>query len=388
MTSQCLILQFAKLLRWNAEGDVLADEFALRHVETLAERLGRTLSRLRSIDAGESKALAARLHDLPDSSFQRILTAPRTCLHLSYSNAAELPATLAYLREAVAFEDGRVNGWSYLGDLYLPTGADKGSGLELGSALSVGRPWRPPSLLRNITVDYSSPFANGSIPEIPGVSVGFDPAELQNTLARLQSAAAGIQRVPVAAGHLQRFVRTLVIRKDPTAPARFASASSQLTIGLVVLRNPQLAIATPTEIADGLIHEMIHLLSDIIELREPFIRDTNAAATIRVDSPWTGRSLDLNTYLQACYVWYGLWEFWLAAFGTDGFDEREVAVSFQRASMGFRRGIIEPLVPLAHALAPGLLDELAQVQSRTRDALGQLDAGEHAKPGEMNLPRR
>src|SRR5262249_41055714 len=190
----------------------------------------------------------------------------------------------------------------------------------------------------------------------------------------IERAVAGIQAVPIAASHLGRFVRALVLRKDPSAPARFASASSQLAVGLVVLRNPQLAVATPSEIADGLIHEMIHILTDIIELREPCIRDRDAIA-VRINSPWTGRSLDLNTYIQACYVWYGLWEFWLAAFDTGSFNDRDVMSCFQRASLGLRRGMIEPLASLDNALAPGVIEGLAAAQTWVQEALRQLEAG-------------
>jgi hypothetical protein len=372
MTDQPLFRRFPELLRWTADGTALADELAQLHLQAVTGRLGRTLGRLRSIDPVAARSLAARLDGLPTSAFQRVLSAPQTWTHLSYGSAAELPATLSYLDAAVGFEEGR-DGWSCLADLYRPT-QGRADDPERATAASGDQTWQPPLLPNGGPIDDASPFARGPLPEVPGDSIPFEADQRCDVLARIACAIAGIQTVPVAASHLGRFVRSLVLRKDPTAPDRFASASSQLAIGLVVLRNPQLAVATPCEIADGLIHEMVHIMTDVVELREPCIHDRDAVA-VRIDSPWTGRNLDLNTYIQACYVWYGLWEFWLAAFGTGGFDDHDVLRCFHRASLGLQRGMVEPLRRFEHALAPGLIDGLAAAQSSVQDALRQLEAG-------------
>lgn len=373
MTDQAPFRRFPELLRWTPEGAALANELAQLHLQTATARLGRTLGRLRSIDPITARTLGARLEGLPTPAFQRVVVAPQTWAQLSYASSAELPATLTYLDAAIGFEEGRYSGWSCLGDRYRPPQGD-GDNPVCATALSSDQAWRPPLLPNGGPIDDASPFARGILPEIPGDSVAFEAVERDDVLARIARAVTGIQTVPMAAGHFGRFVQSLVLRKDPTTPSRFASASSQLAIGLVVLRNPQLAVATPTEIADGLIHEMIHIMTDIVELREPCIHNRDAIA-VRIDSPWTGRSLDLNTYVQACYVWYGLWEFWLAAFGTGGFDDYEVLRCFRRASLGIQRGMVEPLRAFEHALAPELIEGLAVAQSSVQGALRQLEAG-------------
>jgi hypothetical protein len=370
MTDQTLFRRFPGLLGWTSDGAALADELAQLHLQTVTARLGRTLGRLSSIDPVAAKTLAARLEALPTVAFQRVLSAPQSWVRLSYASAAELPMTLAYLNAAVGFEEGQTGGWSCLGDRYRPAPDDGDDPLR--ATASRDQAWQPPLLPNGGPIDDASPFARGPLPEIPGDCVAFEADERDDVLARIARAVAGIQTVQIAANHFGRFVRSLVLRKDPTAPGRFASASSQLTIGLVVLRNPQLAVATPGEIADGLIHEMIHIVTDIVELREPAIRDRDATA-VRIDSPWTGRSLDLNTYIQACYVWYGLWEFWLAAFGTGGFDDHDVLRCFRRASLGLQRGMVEPLRSFEHALAPGIIDGLTVAQNSVQEALRQLE---------------
>jgi hypothetical protein len=367
-----LNLRLLELLRWSEVDQALADELTRIHFHALADRLGRTLAHLRSVDLKGFDDLNKRLQALPDAAFQRLLIAPRTCLYLSYSSAAELPAAFSYLREAVAVEEHSLGGWSCLGDLYLPPSARYGDPLSEG-AFTGCRPWRAPTLPGGAPIDYASPFARGSLPEVPGASVGFEDGELNNALARVQRAFIGVEHVPVAAAYFRRFVRALMLRKDPTVPS-FRSASSRLTIGLVVFRNPQLEGITIEDVADCLIHEMIHNICDIIELREPFICDPSIARQVRVDSPWTGRSLDLNTYIQACYVWYGLWEFWLAAFDSGGFDERAAIEQFQCSSLGLQRGMVEQLVPLARVLTSGLLEGLTRAQERVQRALKQLGA--------------
>jgi len=365
-----LVLRFIKLLRWTEDDQAFADELVRIHADALSNRLGRTLAQVQSIDPSAFRDIDEIIRALPDRAFRRVLVAPQTCLRLAYKSSADLAAAVAYLREAVAFEAGTLNGWSCLGDLYRPAGGDNTDAQSSGP-FAADRPWRTPALPNGPPIDYASPFARGPLPEVPGASVGFNDDEAAAVIALFQRAFAGIEAVPVAAASFRTFVRAVMLRKDPTVPS-LRSASSSLTVGLVVFRNPHLNGVTIEDLAEGLIHELIHNICDIIELSEPFINDRQIANQMRINSPWSGRSLDLNTYIQACFVWYGLWEFWLTAFDSGKFNQRAAIRYFQSSSVGLQRGMIEPLKPVEHTLSPGLLEGLAAAQDRVQRALKEL----------------
>lgn len=66
-----------------------------------------------------------------------------------------------------------------------------------------------------------------------------------------------------------------------------------------------------SEIADGLVHESIHALLYMEEARQGWITDRALDVADRVVlSPWSGNMISIRSFLQACFVWYGLASFW------------------------------------------------------------------------------
>ncbi len=348
-----------RMLRWQPDCGELADRLLALHFETLAQRLGIALARLRAANGDDCAQVERWLDSLSNEAFARLLTAPRTCLELARAREPERGGLVEYLRGTIAVERGEREGWDCLGQ--FRSTARTG---DLGDAAE------PVSLATGNPVDYASPFALGPLPEVPGQSNGFDRRELELVLSRFGEAAEGIKHVPAAAQHFRRFVRSVMIRNDPTASS-LRSASSSLTVGLAVFRNPHLENVNREDLAEGLIHEMIHTLCDIVEFAEPFVIDPSARDE-RVVSPWSGRSLDLDTYIQACFVWYGLWEFWLAAFDSGAFDARNAITYFQISSRGLKHGIVAPVEALSSRLSPQLGDALAMMETRVQSALKEL----------------
>src|SRR5262249_4447773 len=136
----------------------------------------------------------------------------------------------------------------------------------------------------------------------------------EQILEKLNETMYSIERVsPHAYNLVIQFTRVILVRNDFSQPDDFISATSPTSIGSPLFRNPHLAYVGADRLVDGLVHETIHCLIDIAEFRDPFLLDTKAISDIRVSSPWSGKSLDVDTYIQACLVWYGLCEFWLLA---------------------------------------------------------------------------
>src|SRR4051812_30230146 len=75
--------ELVELLRWSGESPLTADLESIL-VDCVSSRLGKALLDIdRSVFQGREQ-LAARVRELPDASFMRILTAPQTYYVVSY----------------------------------------------------------------------------------------------------------------------------------------------------------------------------------------------------------------------------------------------------------------------------------------------------------------
>lgn len=352
------------LFSWAACDDV-SDAIDRLYLDAVSGRLGRLLRRVGAVDEARCESLRARVEALPPDRFVRFLRMPQLFYHVSAGGEGGLAASCTYLEDSLDAEELRTGGsrrsrgvWTGLGDQFFPA-----SGEERGSAPDAAA-YRAPRLPNGVPVDFASPYARGKLPEVSGEDADFTPAELRLVLDRLEEAVVSLA-AGCAGAHafVTRFSQVLLIRKDPGPDAHYTSASSQLCIGRPILRNPHLPGTHVTDLADGWVHETIHSLIDIIELARPMVADRRVLASASFTSPWTGRSLDLNTYLQACFVWYGLWKLWFTCLGTESFSARAVLGHMARASHGFTAGdVTRQLIPVADALDPGLIDTLRRAQ--------------------------
>jgi hypothetical protein len=209
------------------------------------------------------------------------------------------------------------------------------------------------------------------MPGISGTAHDFTETQLEQVLATLDETMYSIERVNSYTYKLiERFTKIIVLRNDLSQPDDFKSATSPVCIGSPVFRNPHLSYVTVARLADGLVHETIHCLLDIAEFKDPFLLESGAISGIRVSSPWSGKSLDLDTYIQACFVWYGLCEFWLLAKESTAFNAEVVTNFMNRSSRGFTSSdIVRPIENLKAVLSPSLPDVLGEAQERVRKAV-------------------
>ena len=352
-------------------------------VDTITVRMGRFLQRLGQSDLQRSETLKRRIRELPDSSLMRILTAPQTfyvVTHLFKDDEDQSAQILSDALDAEAFRLGDSPAlthsvWSILGDYYYAVNdSDNGAEAQEEWRWQPDRTYHAPRLSIGLPVDAYSPNARGELPDVPGSDIDFPPDEVGDAVEKL-SATVEAMRVasPETLKTVSRFSRALVIRKDPGPERKFFPSSTRMCIGRPVFRNPHLPGVRPSDLAEALIHESIHAIIDTTELHKSLLLAKDFQVP-EMQSPWTGRTLDTNTYIQACFIWYGLWSFWLKAITTNAFPHHDVLYQLRQSSKGF--AVQDVVAPLAdRGVRDEVLDALRHVQS---DVLSSLELVEQA----------
>jgi hypothetical protein len=167
-----------------------------------------------------------------------------------------------------------------------------------------------------------------------------------------------------------RFVRTFLrqvsARFEPGDPDRFNSSSFSQFIGLALLINPHLSKVDVPNLTEALVHESIHsMLFMIEEIERPFLLD-RSSLLIRVKSPWSGALLNLNAYLHACLVWYGLFWLWTRLFETEAFPPHRCLAFKERARAGFAYGPLSLISEHLPLLSEGIVELIETVEARMR----------------------
>jgi hypothetical protein len=382
MSNSDLLTALPQLLRWQdteATDDLIAN-LAAAHYQRAADGLGMALHALSRDNRHVYETLRGRLRDLPDPIYLRLLGAPHTWfLVAGYESEQPSPKDIAaYLTDALDAEDLKAGRpaildhgiWSCLGNDYFPV---QNSGDAQGLIWNPESPFVAPSLPGEIPIDFWSPLARGPLPEIPGTDIDMTESAITTTVDKLRQGLQAISQLcPTAMQVLICFCKVIVARQDPTTTEHRA-ASSPTTIGRPVLRNPQSEAATITELMDSLVHETIHAVIDIANLDQPIFIDRSVLPSRRGESPWTGRSLDLYTYIHACLVWYGLWHFWAKILGQSPFPDPVVLSYMQTAAKGFlSEELLTPLLPVREAIAPSLINLIDAMQETIQNAWAPL----------------
>jgi hypothetical protein len=362
------------LLRWSGETTLL-DDLSPVLIDIVTARLGRFLERLRQSDLQRSETLKGRIRELPDSSLIRILTAPQSFYLVTHLFKTDEDLSAQILSDALDAEACRLGDppaltrsvWGILGDCYYPVSHDDGA--EEGQwSWHSDRTYRAPRLSTGMPVDAYSPNARGELPDVVGSDVDFLPKEVGDAVEKLSATVEAMRAAcPEALNTVSRFSKALVIRKDPGPTRNFFPSSTRMCIGRPVFRNPHLPGIRPSDLAEALVHESIHAIIDTIELRKSLLLAKDFQPP-QIPSPWTGRVLDTNTYIQACFIWYGLWNFWLKALATDAFPYQDVLHQLRQSSKGFAaQDVVKPLA--GRGVRDEVLEALQQAQSDIRSSL-------------------
>jgi HEXXH motif-containing protein len=344
-----ILTNIQKLLEWREAAEML-EPLQKWYWEIVRREVGNTFDEIHRQDPPTGEWLCACLERLPDWAANRFLAAPETRRHISKLRHHPKEHILFFrsallAEQTLAGNDANCEAcWSALGDFYFsgPVTVDP----------CFDR-WKPdltfvaPRVHGLIPVDFCSPHAQvvNSMPDCPYDP--YQPKEVAELGALLDRALVLIELVsPTAASLIHRFVQVIVPRRDVLNPQTAFGSSTPSHVGRLLLRNCHLMEIG--QMVDSLVHEAIHAILFVVEVSEPFLVDAQVDQQPRLCSPWSGRLLPLHAYLHACFVWYGLAQFWREVMRLGVLPPPVIDYFLNAALRGFRAGNpSEALVPHA-----------------------------------------
>lgn len=290
---------------------------------------------------------------LPKSSQQRLLLAPRLYSLLRSKNqpgAEEIDSLKQFLdlEKYLCNQDGdRPPGsWTALWDFYL--GPEK-EVEEHAPACTSGLSFRDEMFrapkLGSIVLDALRPFTKTDFPDQIGEVTNHTPEEVEFITWRLEQSLEQISRIsPTARTAVEALVQVISLVRVPQSKKGVTqSFSNKPVLGRMGLANADSDWWSFSKIADALVHEAIHALIYRIELTDSlYLDDSVEHESFTAVSPWSGRTLPLHSFVHACFVWFGLWNFWRLASP----EEYKAAEELRnRAAHGFLAGHPLPCIP-------------------------------------------
>jgi HEXXH motif-containing protein len=133
-------------------------------------------------------------------------------------------------------------------------------------------------------------------------------------------------------------IQTILPRPDHFAPTSFTSASARPYVGRAVLVNAHLEGVDCARLASALIHEAMHSFLYRVEREATLTNPYQFGLRTLIESPWSGNRLRLTTYLHACFIYFGLANFWRLPSTVSVFGKHAVAQSRCFVERGFSRG--------------------------------------------------
>ena len=362
-----VIRKMPEVLTWTTGEGVLRHIYE-SYVEELSRALGQLMSRLVHL-GHDTTELQKQLDSSSDTVFLRVLTAPETSYRLTYSDSCTPGEAADFIQHSLQAEmarEGRSTELKY--DVWTPYGDM--------CFRSDGSVFQFPQMSAAIPLDFGSPLVAKVDLGGPGNSIAelrapFDTSEMKLIIERLNLTCQGIHSVwPPLLDFVLTFNKVLIFVKDPAAPNQFSSGSTTQYVGRTFITNPHVDSVDIADLAEALVHEGIHALLFMDELLHPWgdipeLRD----GVRRVGSPWTGNSLSLSSFLQACFVWYGLAHFWALALREHDFDSQRIKQRFIQAVSGFLSGpLVNNLETFLPGIYPDVIDTIQEMQARIVNA--------------------
>jgi hypothetical protein len=268
-------------------------------------------------------AVAEIVFDLSDKAKRRFLESPSVSSSLLSTPCANRDAqilqSIVSLIEAGEFENN-------------------GIFLERGIVFDFGTSFRCPPRSRELDqiVDMSTNESDKLIERIESLFVGLDDGG---------NHALELVRAGIVYG---------VFRQVQNLGSAFASGSFKKCPGLMYVYNP--ALINDAFLMDSLIHESVH---GVLYYHEVLFGDlcTNVEENVLLVSPWTGKSLSVDQYVQANFVWWALYNFWSTWPDSRHFvSKHHRQRMLERASIGLEKA---PLVQLEKYMQGGFVSDRA-----------------------------
>lgn len=354
------------VLKWETEQREVLDRAELAYTSLLTESLGHALGDLESTKPAIAEQIAELLASVDPDALRRVVTAPETSCRLLWNHPGVCDSHdfWEFLADSLQVELKRPS------PLRAPDKAPDSSNVEAPvcwSALgdicvrSDGSVAVQPPIL-GIAIDAESPYAVCFDPAMSYVPMRLqyfrDPAEKQVALLKTESAMLALDGISsIIAGFTRRF--TLVANLLVDEKAGFSSGSTNEYVGRSIFWNAHRESADVGALAEALVHEAIHSLLSMAQVTDPwFVSDNWLQSTRLIESPWTGAQLRIEPFLQACFVWFGLAHFWVAAQGSTFFTTQRVEKGLAVCRNGFLKG---PLSMRMGQYQPDIAPELVEL---------------------------
>lgn len=156
-------------------------------------------------------------------------------------------------------------------------------------------------------------------------------------------------------------VKVVSLRTDKNNLESFGSSSWPHSPGLIGIINICNKGISDEKIVSSIVHETIHSYLYYIEIFFPFSNDVNRYYSIKAKSPWTNRVLPIASFIHACFVWYGIYHFWVKLIKRDGYKinyvteankcgkgflSNEYLVEIEKIKLNLRDDIYQSLIKL------------------------------------------
>lgn len=364
------------VLRWRSDQEAAMQRAESTYTSLLTQRLGQHLASL-DRDAPEVAAgIADRLAQLDTADLLEVLRAPETTARLLWDHPGRC--------------DDRVLS-RYLVDVLDVQIAAAATGSAVGassdtrwSATGVLRlepeSLRPHSLIdvAGLPIDADSPAAICfDYTSLHGAGMRlrhYTDADAERlAIGRVGAAMAGIEGVSdTIATYVRRFTLVANLIVDGQQE-KFTSGSTGQYIGRSMFCNAHLPFVDPALLADGLVHEAVHSLLYMHEINERWVLQDELFSTNPViASPWTGTVLPLRPFLQACFVWFALGNFWSLACAGSGFDAHRAAEMRNAAYQGFLgTRLTDRLGPYRDQIAGPVIELIDSMNQQMIDNAGE-----------------
>lgn len=353
------IQDVARMLRWESAGIDLP-LWQSEYESFLDHRL-----RDRAHANDDYICIVQALELLPVASRRRFLRAPAVSSLLLQGDArgeAEahllavlLLAEIAALGIAVELPDEPI--WTARGDRLI------------SRAISGSEPVAEVLLANTgITLDLASPFPFPDDEFGIAETVHLLPAERTSITSRLLTAVEVLQSIArEMLDFVSTFIEVLAVRREPKDSQVFYSSSFSGFVGLTRFTNAHLEYVDTALLAENLIHEAIHgMLYMYEEVCDPFVL-THEANKLAVISPWTGATIKLQSLVQACAVWYGVYWFLRQALERGVIDGKCPYARMDLALQGFQRQPVSKVLSSHSALLrPEIVDLLTELEGVMR----------------------
>ncbi|WP_158298688.1 hypothetical protein [Sphingomonas psychrotolerans] len=348
-----------------------------RFVLLVSERWGAWIGAFTLADPEAGERLQSRVSDLPVEALCRILLAPESIRRLLWRSGekADREESARFFVRAVEVErafsglDHQLDEvvWSAMGDRHCLSPAPYTAGCGDLPRLVIGDP----------------------ATRLPSAPTSGDPPEPWPTLPalveQLQEAQEHLRATdPRLADFARDWNTTLVLRRVASRQG-FQSSSPERYVGRSILWNPDDPAVGTDALAEAMIHEGLHTVFDMADallsrvtpprarwVTEPMLYD----GVSRTISPWTGRPLDVPTYVHAFLVWFGLLTLWAKVASRGTFEPPIARGRLLRAGAPFAtRTAFTPLEPFAGRIRSDVKDLMRQLEEQASQAFRHL-AGE------------